>query len=71
MVDTNKLKELISESGMTMVAIAAKSGINRVTLYNKLSGQGEFTVSEVEGLSDVLRLSANQRNSIFFAKKVE
>lgn len=71
MVDITKLKELIDDSGMTMVAVASKSGILRATLYNKLSGHGEFTVSEIEGLSDTLHLTATQRNSIFFAKKVE
>lgn len=71
MVDLNKLKIVIEDSGMTMVSVAAKSGILRETLYNKLSGKGEFTASEIEGIADALRLSVGQRNSIFFAKKVE
>lgn len=70
MVDFEKLKSAIDESGMTMVAIAEKSGIVRATLYNKLSGRGEFTASEIEGLSDALKLSAGQRNNIFFARQV-
>jgi predicted transcriptional regulator len=68
MVDFNKLKAAIDESGMTMVAISAKTGILRETLYNKLAGKSEFTVSEIEGLSDALNLTTGQRNSIFFAK---
>lgn len=68
MVDFNKLKATIDESGMTMVAISAKTGILRETLYNKLAGKSEFTVSEIEGLSDALNLTTGQRNSIFFAK---
>lgn len=68
MVDFNKLKAAIEESGMTMVAISAKTGILRETLYNKLAGKSEFTVSEIEGLSDALNLTTGQRNSIFFAK---
>lgn len=71
MVDTTRLKELIDDSGMTMVAVALKTGITRATLYNKLSGHAEFTISEAESISDVLHLTASQRNSIFFAKKVE
>jgi predicted transcriptional regulator len=70
-VDYKKLKEVIDDSGMTMVAISAKSGILRATLYNKLAGNGEFTASEIEGLSDALKLTSGQRNSIFFAKQVE
>lgn len=68
MVDFNKLKEAIKDSGMTMVAISSKAGMGRVTLYNKLAGNGEFTASEIEGLSDALKLSVSQRNAIFFAK---
>lgn len=65
------LKERISNSGMTMVAIAEKSGILRETLYNRLKGIGDFTASEMLALSDVLRLSNKERDAIFFARKVE
>lgn len=68
MVDYTKLRETIADSGMTIVAISAKTGILRETLYNKLAGRSEFTVSEIEGLSDALNLTTGQRNSIFFAK---
>ena len=70
MVDITKLKEAMDDSGMTVVAISAKSGILRETLYNRLAGKGEFTVSEIEGLTDALHLTTGQRNSIFFAKEV-
>lgn len=68
MVDIEKLKEVIDDSGMTKVAIASKSGILRATLYKKLAGQGEFTASEIERLAEALKLSVAQRNAIFFAK---
>ena len=68
MVDIEKLKETMDDSGMTMVAIASKSGILRATLYKKLAGQSEFTASEIEGISKALNLSVAQRNAIFFAK---
>ena len=70
MVDINKLKAVMDESGMTVISIASKSGILRETLYNRLAGKGEFTVSEIEGLTDALHLSTGQRNAIFFAKEV-
>ena len=69
MVNLLKLREVISESGMTMVAIASKSNILRATLYNRLTGQGDFTASEIEKISDTLHLSADQRDDIFFAKR--
>lgn len=71
MTDFDLLKEKIKDSGMTMVAIARKTGILRETLYNRLNGVGDFTASEMLALSDVLRLSNKERNAIFFARKVE
>ena len=64
------LKEKIKESGMTIKAIAEKTGILRETLYNKISGKSEFTASEIVKLSDVLRLSKEDRDYIFLNKKL-
>lgn len=66
MVNTRLLEETIHNSGMTMVAIAEKTGILRETLYNKLRGTSEFKASEISNLSKVLRLSAEERDNIFF-----
>lgn len=71
MTNSELLKEKIEESGMTMVAIARKTGIKRETLYNKLSGKSEFTASEIVAMSKVLRLSVEEREAIFFAAMVE
>lgn len=60
------LRKKMTDSGMTMTAIADKSGMLRQTLYNRLDGIGEFTVSEVVGLSNTLRLSKVDRDKIFF-----
>ena len=70
MTDIEKLKEIISESGMTMVSIAKKAGISRETLYNRLNGIGEFTASEIVGLTRSLKLSCRQRNEIFLNEKL-
>lgn len=71
MTDFELLKNKIAESGMTMVAIAEKTGISRETIYNRFKGVGEFTASEMVALSDVLRLTNRERDRIFFARKVE
>ncbi len=71
MVDLQALKDIIKDSGMTISAVAKKSGIERTTLYNRFNGVGEFTASEIQGMSDALRLSASERSRIFFAKEVE
>lgn len=66
MADITKLKSLISDSGMTMVSIAKRAGIGRVTLYNRLKGKGEFTASEMMGLKKVLSLTDAEWKKIFF-----
>lgn len=71
MTDIALLREKIENSGMTMVAISVKAGISRETLYNRLSGKGEFHASEIVGLAKALNLSKTERDKIFFAKQVE
>lgn len=68
MTDLIKLESVIDDSGMTMVAIAEKAEIKRETLYNRLKGIGEFTASEITGLTRALKLSKTERETIFFAK---
>ena len=59
------LKEKISDSGITMTALSKKSGILRETLYNRLAGVGEFTATEIVGLTSALKLSKPEREEIF------
>lgn len=61
------LRESIDNSGMTMVALAKKTGILRETLYNRFAGVGEFTVSEAAALSKALHLTKKEREDIFFS----
>lgn len=70
MVGIDFLKVKIKDSGMTMKAIAEKSGILRETLYNRLDGKGEFTAREIIGLTNTLNLSTDEREKIFFTSKV-
>lgn len=65
MVDTNELRRVIDASGMTVTAIAEKCGITRETLYNKLK-TGLFYASEIAALTDILHLTRDKRDAIFF-----
>ena len=69
--DLKLLELIISDSGMTMVSLAEKSGILRETLYNKMRGISEFKASEIAALTRVLKLTSEQRDAIFFAEKSE
>lgn len=71
MPDLKLLERIISNSGMTMVSIAEKSGILRETLYNKMRGSSEFKASEIAGLTRALKLTSEQRDAIFFADEGE
>lgn len=71
MTNINALKESIKESGIPMTVIARKSGMLRETLYNRLSGRGEFKASEIAALSSVLHLTKDERDDIFFAELCE
>ena len=70
MINTKLLEKKISDSGMTMVSLAEKTGILRESLYNKLKGNTEFKASEISSLSKVLRLSIRERDAIFFDSQV-
>jgi len=67
MANINLLKETINDSGMTMVAIAEKSGMERTTLYNRLNGIGDFTSREIVGLAAALRMPKALRDRIFLS----
>ena len=69
MINTKLLEKKISDSGMTMVSLAEKTGILRESLYNKLKGNTEFKASEISSLSKVLRLSTRERDAIFLTPK--
>ena len=70
MPNIEMLRSKMSESGMTVKAIAEKSGILRETLYNRLKGSGEFTASEIVALSNALHLSTDERDEIFLEQKL-
>lgn len=70
MANLDMLNAAIQDSGMTMKAVAEKSGIVRETLYNRLAGKGEFTASEIVGLTSALRLSKDERDQIFLEEKL-
>ncbi len=68
MVDMERLKRTIDDSGITMVALSRKSGISRPTLYNRFNGVGEFTADEITGLTKALHLKKSEKEGIFFAE---
>ena len=70
MVNIDALQECIKDSGMTVTAIADKANMERTTFYNRLKGIGEFTASEIVGITKALRLSKTQRDEIFLSNEL-
>lgn len=70
MTDIEALKRCIVDSGMTVTAVAEKSGILRETLYNRMK-TGDFKLSEICALVRTLRLTRDQRDQIFFTNDSE
>ena len=69
--DSAALKKCIAESGISISFTAKKMGITREGFYKKLNGDTEFKASEISCIKNILGLSANERDRIFFANEVE
>lgn len=66
MPNMDLLRDRIKESGMSIVSICEKAGIERATLYNRLDGgRGEWKASEIVGITSALKLSRAERDKIF------
>ena len=71
MPNVQRLRTAIDEKGIRIGHVATELGITRQALNLKMRGVTEFRVSEIQKLSDLLRLSAAEREAIFFASKSE
>lgn len=70
-VNVNKLKGKIVENELTAEKLAELIGIDRATLYRKLSSNGEsFTIREADSICKELGLTAQEANDIFFSQYV-
>lgn len=56
-IKTDTVIEKLSEQGINM---------SKVTWYRKLNGHSEFDRKEIKGLIDILDLSPEETESIFF-----
>lgn len=68
MTDTKKLKVAILMAGISHDKIAYQLGIARETLWRKINNITEFKAREIMLLQDILHLSNEERDSIFFSQ---
>lgn len=71
MTDSKKLKEFISEHGFNVKSLAEKIGISHEALYQKIANERPFKASEIMSISEIMELTSEERDAIFFAKAVD
>lgn len=71
MTNVEELSKEIESSGLKITHIASVLKLSREGLYKKLNGETEFKASEIMQMKNILRLSNERRDEIFFAQRVE
>lgn len=69
MVNVQKLRGRMVEMAINADSLAKEIGINAGTLYRRFKKPEEFTVREVYGIAEVLHLSAQELDAIFFCSE--
>lgn len=67
MVNYDLLRECIRKSGLRISYICERLQLSREAFRLKMNGSREFKVSEMVVLCDLLELSPDMRDAIFFA----
>lgn len=65
------LKEIIKNKGFTLGYVSKCLNLSRMGFSNKLNGKTEFYANEIIVLSELLNLSVEEREKIFFTQKVD
>ena len=71
MTDTERLNRKIKDSGIKKNWISEKCGMSYNSFLNKLNNKTDFTAPEISTLKDVLGLSPQEVNDIFFSQMVD
>lgn len=65
MTNVELLRDAIKRAGIARTALAAAWGMSMPTFYSRISGNSEFTASEIVAAAASLHLTAKQRDAIF------
>lgn len=70
-VNVNKLKGKIIENGETVETLAEKIGVDRATLYRKMSNNGKtMLIKDANNIVAALKLTTDEAIAIFFSHTV-
>lgn len=66
MTNTNLLRKKLDESGYKLRFIAKQLGITYQGFLKKINNETEFKASEIQSLKEILNLTDEERDMIFF-----
>lgn len=70
MLNMELLRKKMDSSGMSITFISSKLGVARETLYNKMNGKSDFSATEIVALTELLKLTRDERDKIFLNVKL-
>lgn len=71
MTDTKKLKAMLVLKDYTLEKLAEALGITIATLSYKINNLRQFKTTEVQAIKEILNLTPEERDLIFFADDVD
>lgn len=71
MTDTILLQKKIKDSGLTKAKICEVLGMTYATFRGRVNNESDFTAPEISALENLLHLSKEDIDCIFFAPKRE
>lgn len=71
MTNSNLLRVKIDESGYKLRFVAGKLGITYQGFSKKINNETEFKATEIQILKELLNLTDEERDKIFFALDVD
>lgn len=71
MTNTNLLRKKITSSGYRIQFVAKKCGLTYQGFMNKVNNLSAFTAPEIKALRELLKLSPEEVEAIFFADDVD
>lgn len=71
MTNVLEFKSAMIRKGFTIKKLASAIGLSTTTLSYKINNKREFTSSEIRVLKDILNLTTEERDKIFFGENVD
>lgn len=66
MTNSALLKYFLEKNGLTQTKLAELLGVEFATINNKILGKREFTTGEIVKIQNILKLTLEEKEAIFF-----